>query len=172
MSAQVGVVTASGSQKVTRLTKRQAEAVILLADDILTDEQIASKIGRSRKWLVEQKRKIEFRAAIDEAREEIRRAVLNQGIADKVWRMQRLGETWDQLDELQRERGLITTETRRFGETEVETEYFNEGLIRQKRGVLDDAAKEMGERKQVNVDQRTQTFNVIGLIGTLDESKA
>ncbi len=54
------------------------------------------------------------------------------------------------------------------GET-VSVMRYDAGLVAQWRGILDDAAKEMGERKVIEVNNDNRTVNYIGLVGQLGE---
>ncbi|MGD9827121.1 MAG: hypothetical protein AB7E70_20215 [Hyphomicrobiaceae bacterium] len=76
-------------------TKRRTLAAQLVAEDELTDEKIAEQVGRSRKWLAEQKHLPEFRDRVKSIVEEFEKATLEHGIANKAKRLQALNDRWE-----------------------------------------------------------------------------
>ena len=142
---------------VRKLTNRQIQAALLVAEDALSDEAIASVAGVTRQALVNWKQRPDFKAEVNAQREAFRARIMAEGFADKAQRIKALnGLATAVLFELSREaddlapQGMYRLEKkiRANGEI-VEQEVFDKPKADTFRGYLDDIAKELGERKTV-----------------------
>jgi hypothetical protein len=77
----------------------------LVADDHLTDEDIAANVGISSKQLVRWKKQPEFAAKVDELVAEFDRTVRLRGIAVRARRIESYLADWDDIQTILRERG-------------------------------------------------------------------
>jgi len=79
---------------------RREEAASLLAQDVLTDEQIAEKVGISRRQLANWKLVPEFAAKVASIVEETRQALQRRGIAERQNRVNALNDRWDRMQRI------------------------------------------------------------------------
>ena len=86
-------------------TQRRSQAAQLVADDHLTDEDIAANVGISSKQLVRWKKQPEFAAKVDELVAEFDRTVRLRGIAVRARRIESYLADWDHIQTILRERG-------------------------------------------------------------------
>lgn len=156
------------------LTKRQHDAALLVAEDEVSDREIAEQIGVSRFTLYAWQKKPEFMALVGEIRAEFRERVLTLGFADKTKRIKALnGLATAVLMELSREaddlqpQGMYRLEKKISANGEiVEQEVFDKPKADTFRGYLDDIAKELGERKTVaEVTGKDGEPLVLGIVG-------
>jgi len=80
-------------------------ALALVAEDDLTDEQIANKVGIDRATLHRWKQDPNFKADVADAVEQYRQEILTQGIANRVKRVAALDDRWNKLQQIITERG-------------------------------------------------------------------
>lgn len=85
-------------------TKRRTRAAQLVAEDRLTDEEIAVELGVSRQALAVWKRRPEFAARVDEIVEATRKAILAEGIAHRQNRIDAVNDRWQRLQQVIAER--------------------------------------------------------------------
>jgi hypothetical protein len=85
---------------------RREDAAKLLAEDEITDEEIASGIGVSRQTLYNWKANPEFAARIDQHREASRKAILTRGLAVRERRVAALNDRWRRMQRVIRERAV------------------------------------------------------------------
>ncbi len=83
---------------------RRETAALLVAQDELTDAQIAKEVGVSRKTLAEWKLRSEFRARVDQLVADIREGLRRRGIVEKQNRVDALNDRWQRLQQLIEER--------------------------------------------------------------------
>lgn len=84
------IIDEAGKEKATRpflWTGPKARAAVLLAEDLLTDAQIAAQVGYHVTALYKWKRRREFLDRIDEHVAEIRAAAVERGIGNKLYRL-------------------------------------------------------------------------------------
>ena len=79
-------------------TTAREEAAQMLADDRLTDEQIASKVGITRRALAKWKNFPEFAERVSSIVEAERKAILKRGIAVKANRVGAQNNRWRKLE--------------------------------------------------------------------------
>ena len=91
------LLPASGSVKVSWWNRPRSLAVQLIAEDDIPDREISLRVKKSEKWLNELKRKPWVRERISEIRQAISDAVLQEGIAVKVNRIQDAQQDYDRL---------------------------------------------------------------------------
>lgn len=142
-----------------KLTGRQERAAVLVAEDYLTDEEIAEQIQLERRTLARWKLQPEFRARVDEITQEMATFARRRGIARRERRLAVLDRTHRRLLKVIEERaadptmadvpggttGLVVRQFKVSGETVV-TEYaVDTGTIRELRAVAEQAAKELGQ---------------------------
>ena len=148
-------------------TAKHDEAVMLVAEDKLTDTTIAAQLGISKRTLELWKREALFGERFDAAVAEIRAALLKRGIARVDRRLARLDKTWLDLQSVIEQRaaemrgicpggdtGLVVKREKPGGEFTI-TEYaVDTGLLSELRALEMQAAKELGqwvERKASDV---------------------
>jgi hypothetical protein len=93
---------ASCAQKFTvhARASAQANAIALLAEDALTDEDIAATVGVSRRMLATWKTQPAFAARLEEAKERLCGEALRYPIARKRDRMRALNDRWQRAQRL------------------------------------------------------------------------
>jgi hypothetical protein len=144
-------------------THRRQKAAQLVADDDLTDVQIAAALGRSKKWLEEQKQDDRFAQRVAEIRDATRAELLEHGIAVKALRMQQKDERWRLLQQVRQARaedpesatipggktGLVIVQFKAIGagrDQVVYREYaVDTATLAAELALEESAAKEMGE---------------------------
>ncbi len=133
----------------TMLTAWQQRAAELLADDELTDVEIAARVGlKDRTQLWRWKRQPAFAAYVEALREAFRRRMLTEGIADKARRVRALNGAAEALfAELEADDYTLTMRKVGRGGAVVEYTTFDAPRVRQFRGLLEDIAAEMGDRQ-------------------------
>jgi len=146
-----------------RWTKKAERAARLVADDTLSDEQIAAKLRIARSTLSRWKAHPEFQARVRAIVSEYREAILAEGIADKQNRILALNERWRRLQQVIEERardpdmakvpggktGLLVRQLKSIGvgenNTVVEEYVVDVGLLRELRAHEQQAAQELGQ---------------------------
>lgn len=141
-----------------RWTKRRERAALLVAQDDLTNEQIADAIGITRQCLDKWKRHPDFAARVDSLIAEFRAAVLVEGIADQVQRVKRQNDRWDRIQRLLDARaeanadltggdtGLVVREVTYLpGGATRERHEFDAAVMREARELEKQAAQELGQ---------------------------
>ena len=156
--------------------EKKIEAAALVAEDRLTDEQIAEQIGISRRTLARWKREPEFQELVQQAQEAFRQKVLTTGIADRVKRVQRLDRDWKRMQNLMEARAVETPHDvpgagtglviRKETETKhgVNIEYATDtGLLAALLAIEQQAAKELGQwTERQDVTSNGETLSAIG----------
>jgi hypothetical protein len=136
-------VSANGSA----LSVREAQAARLVAEDTLTDTQIATTVGVAQRTLERWKKRPPFLARIAEHQDAFKDAALAEGFADKRARIKVLNGTaqdiarWLAENDYEREEVKVAAN----GEA-ISYKVFDHARYSQLRGALDDIAKEMGDR--------------------------
>jgi transposase-like protein len=146
-------------------------AARLLAEDALTDDEIAARVGVSPRQLYRWKQRPEFAARVREAAEVIGRAVLRYAVSRRTRRVEDLDNLRSGLLQVIEERGasphmqaasggrtgLLVRRLRVIGSRdsarEVEEFEFDAALVRELREVEKQAAQECGQW----VERREQT---------------
>ncbi len=149
------------------MTIKQQRAALMVAEDVLTDEEIAAEAGITRQGLVNWKQKPEFAALVAEHIEAFKDRALVEGFADKRARVQLLNAmTFDVSSKIQKN-GYVREEVRIAANGEhISFEVFDKPMMSELRGLLDDIAKEMGDRKQIaEVSGPDGEPLVLGLVG-------
>ena len=155
-----------------RKTGLTALAAQLLAADELSDEQIAARCNRTRRWLAALKKQPEFQAQVAAIVADTAAALKAEGIANKANRVRTLNEDFERLERVIEERaadpsmagvpgasqGVIvrtykTTKDEAYPEYSVDT-----GLLAERRALRKHIAQEVGEWSEkgasVYVDNR------------------
>jgi len=107
-----------------RWTAQREQAAQLVADDSLSDESIASRVGVSRQTLAVWKRKPAFQQRVTEHLDAAREAIKAEGIANRINRVNALNDRWERMQTVIAERaadtssGTYTTAPTEDGETE------------------------------------------------------
>ena len=156
-------------------TKARERAAKLVADDRLTNEQIAADVGVSRRTLDNWKTWPEFQERVAQIVERTRKAILSRGIAVKANRVGSLHDRWERLQRVIEERagdalvadvpggttGLLVPEPMllkvqgemgedgRFiatGESQIVYKYaVDTGVLKELRDIEKQAAQELGQ---------------------------
>jgi DNA-binding XRE family transcriptional regulator len=142
---------------------RRTQAAVMLADNSLTDEQIAATIGVTRQALANWKKHPDFQAKVAENVESYRRAVLTSGIADRVKRVLALDDRWQRMKTVIEERadskemehvpggktGLLVHQIKAVGRGEdfqlIDLYVVDDGLLSEMRATEKQAAIEAGQ---------------------------
>lgn len=148
-------------------TTKRDHAAILLAEDQLSDEVIAAKVGIDRRTLTRWKEHPEFKARICANVEQLRASAFSEGVADKTNRLRALNDRWKRMNHLLRIREEETSadvtgaDTGLLVRREKETKYgtnvefeVDTGLLAEIRAVEQQAAKELGqwtEKQEVSI---------------------
>lgn len=158
----------------SQLTSDQEQAAVLVAVGELTTEEIAAEIGVTDRTIYNWKSEDVFKARVEENKEEIRKRVFSEGIADLSNRVRRYNKRWNQIDQIFRERsqepldilqpgvstGLLRkitrTVTTKAGDC-IQTEWFEpeSPLLKEERELAKQAAQELGqweEKTRTSVD--------------------
>lgn len=140
-----------------------SETARLVAEDMLTDEQIAAQMGIGRTTLHRWKQTTGFQALVDKHLEAQHAAVVAVGIANKRQRVNALNDRWRRMKRVIAERaadpylttvaggatGLIVRQLKGVGQGKdfqlVEEFGLDATLLREMRAHEEQAAKEMGQ---------------------------
>ncbi len=132
------------------LTGRQEKAARLVAEDGLTNQQIATDCGVKRQTLDLWKLRDDFKARVAEHIEGFKEAALTAGFADKRARVILLDAMATDVATRLRKNGYVREEVKIAANGEhISYEVFDQPAMAQLRGLLDDIAKELGERKTI-----------------------
>lgn len=163
-----------------KLSRRQEAAAVLLAEDLLSDERIAAKVGVSRSCLAKWKLQETFCVRVSEVSEMLTEQALAHGLARQERRLGALQRRHSELLRVIEERaadpalagvpggstGLIVRQAVLAGGRLVGYEYaVDVGTIRELRAIEEQVAKELGQlvqRSESKVeatlkDERTMT---------------
>jgi hypothetical protein len=128
-------------------TSTRERAALLVAADDIPDESIALELRITRQTLANWKGAPEFCERVNEHRARLRLKVMREGFAQKAERVKALNAVatalLTQIGQAEYQAVIGLTED---GEP---IKGFDRGRVREFRGLLDDIAKELGERKQV-----------------------
>lgn len=132
------------------LTGRQEKAARLVAEDGLTNEMIATECGVKRQTLDLWKLRDDFKARVAEHIEAFKQAALTAGFADKRARLVLLDAMATDVATRLRKNGYVREEVKLAANGEhISYEVFDQPAMAQLRGLLDDIAKEIGDRKTI-----------------------
>lgn len=165
-----------------RLTNQQSKAALLVADGLLTTEQIGEQVGVARKTVERWKAQPEFAAYVETIKENARKALEAEGIANKRNRIAAYNDRWRRLQAVIDERaaryeglvvpggksGLLVHTQKQIGGGEfaqVVDEYaVDTGLLRETRELEKQAAIEMGQwtekHEHLGKDGESLTFTI------------
>lgn len=134
----------------TPLTRRQEEAARLVAEDSLSDVTIAEQVGVTRQTLHNWGKLPVFAARIAQHKEAFKDAALSAGFADKRARLMLLNAMASDVAAMLQAHGYVREEVKMAANGEhITYTVFDQPAIAQLRGMLDDIAKELGERKTI-----------------------
>lgn len=146
-----------------RWTTQRETAARLVADDLVTDDQIAAECGVSRQALANWKKAPEFQARVEEHLAATRAAILSAGIAERQNRIDAYNDRWNRMRQVIEERaadpvmqdvpggrtGLLVHQTKAIGtganQTIIDEYAFDAALVRELRAHEEQAAKELGQ---------------------------
>lgn len=143
-------------------TEQRVEAAALVAQDALTDEEIASNLGIDRRTLTRWKGEAEFRQRVGEIVKETHERIVARGIAEKQNRIDALNRRWKLMDDVIRQRaenltdvagggntGLLVRQVKGAGSGEafrlIEEYAVDTGLLKELREHEKQAAQELGQ---------------------------
>lgn len=153
------------AQKVTDFVwdESKSKAVQLLADDRLSDEQIATDLGISRQTIARWKLIPEFRDKLNELRDAIEESIVSHGIARKMRRVRALNDRWERMQQVIAERaadqevqevpggktGLLVRNVKSVGKGEdaklIDLYEVDTALLKELRDHEKQAAQELGQ---------------------------
>jgi len=132
------------------LTGRQEKAARLVAEDDLTNEQIATECGVKRQTLDLWKKRPDFISRVFDHTESFKEAALTAGFADKRARLMLLNAMASDIAAMLQAHGYVREEVKMAANGEhISYTVFDQPAVAQLRGMLDDIAKELGERKTI-----------------------
>ena len=167
-----------------RWTSQKHEAALLLAENDLSDREIATKVGISRTSLHKWKQDPEFAAQVGDHIGQIQAAMLRHAIAKKHKRLKVLDELHDKLRQVIDERaadyaetrdapagggtGLIVRQLKQIGsgrDAQVVEEFgVDTGTVREIRALHEQAAKELGQWvEKSQVEDLTRVVEIVGV---------
>lgn len=114
------------AEKAFHWDKRRERAAVLVAEDRLSNEEIAAECGVARQTLDFWKKHVEFQERVQEHIAAYREAVLKEGIADVVNRVKALGDRWERMQQVIESRGA---RYRKYRETYDEDPIVSTDLI-------------------------------------------
>ena len=159
-----------------RWNAQRDQAAMALAEDRLTDEQIAQSLGLSRASIAVWKRHPDFTQRIEDNRALLLKAVEAKGIADRRNRVNALNRRWEKMQQIIEERaadpsmadvaggdtGLLAHSVKGVGSGTgvelIDVYEVDTGLLRELRAHEEQAAKELGQWVE---KQQTETTAVI-----------
>lgn len=143
-------------------TVKRDRAAVMVAADVMTDEDIASDLSISRQTLARWKNEAKFKARVAAIVEETRKALVARGIVEKQNRLNALNDRWDRMKRVIEQRaevhsdyagggdtGLIVKQTKGIGKGEdfqvIEEYAVDTGLLKELREHEKQAAQELGQ---------------------------
>jgi transposase-like protein len=165
-------------------SKKRERAARLVAEDKLSDAQIAGELGIAKMTLERWKRHPEFRKRVDQHVEAYKAACLKRGIAQRERRVEVLNDLWERMQQVIAERaeapevqevaggktGLITRTLKGIGKGEdfqvVEVFEVDTGLLRELREHQRQAAQELGQWTE---KRETTTHGTVTLKHDVDQ---
>lgn len=163
---RLGQVGQDLAEKAFEWTGRREQAALLVAQDELSNEEIAAACGVKRQTLDFWKTFPQFKERVAEHVRAIREAVLTQGIANKVKRVKAMDDRWNKLKRIADERGAAAAMRSVSGGTtgyivrqvkfdkfggQIDEYAVDTGLLSELRALEKQAAQEVGdwvERKE------------------------
>lgn len=179
-----GVAPASGATiRDGWWNKPRTLAAMLVAEGQLTHNQICERIHKSSTWLTEIKRLAHFQERVQEIRQAIADAIVQEGIAVKVNRIREAQADYDRTTALIEARakddrydepgystGLMTHKLKQIGSGKAATvvdEYDEDlGVLAERRALRRAVAEEVGDFKsgtQIDVHTGSSTTNVLSV---------
>ncbi len=146
-----------------RMSRRREKAALLVAEDVLTDQQIADQIGVNKITLERWKRQPVFAARVQEHRDQWAAELEAEGIANRKNRVAMLDRDWQRLEQVVRERAQDPAMAKVPGGTagvmvhtikvvgvggnaqRVDEYSVDTGLLKEKREHAKQAAQELGQ---------------------------
>lgn len=143
-------------------TRKRAKAALAVAEDTLTDAQIAANAGVSKQTLETWKKIPEFRARVEEHVRSFEEAIKAEGIANRQNRVAALNDRWDRMRQVIDARavahkgeapgagtGLLVKQYKQIGSGEFAEKVIewkvDDGLLSELRAHEQQAAKELGQ---------------------------
>jgi hypothetical protein len=139
-------------------TGRRERAAGLVAEDQLSDAEIASQLGITREGLRKWRRQPEFQERVRDVQQQIRAAIVARGIVERQNRVDALNRRWQLMRDVIEARasdmqgvpggetGLLLRTYKRVGRDDYQEEYaVDVGLLRELRAHEEQAAKELGQ---------------------------
>lgn len=160
---------------------QRTRAAVLLAEDELSDEQIAQRVGVCRRTLSYWKENPVFAAQVGDHIGQLQAAMLRYRVAKKRERIKVLDDLHTKMLTVIDERaedlgdeapggstGLLVRQLKQIGYGEsartVEEYAVDAGLVRELRAVHEQAAKELGQWvDKSEVDERTTMVEIVGI---------
>jgi hypothetical protein len=145
-----------------RLTARRVKAAQLVAEDQLSDERIAAKVGIKRRQLQNWKRQPAFSELVDEIAAKLAAQIRGKGLVELRNRVNALNQRWNRLHRVIDDRaedktmtapgaetGLLTRTYKQIGSGEgaekVDEYQVDTGLLKELREHEKQAAQELGQ---------------------------
>lgn len=150
--------------KQTATQKRLPPKVLaaqLVAEDILTDEEIAQRVGKNRSTIARWKSKNQkFKDMVNKVRASFNELAVTCALATKEGRLRALRQRWLDIEQIKRERGLaddmqsvpggktgmILKLYRQIGKESKEIFEYDAALAKEQRLIEDQIAIELGQR--------------------------
>jgi predicted transcriptional regulator len=168
------------TQSTETLPDLQERAAVLLAENRLSDSDIAATLGVSRASISRWKRRPEFQTRVTVLQQRINEVALQTAIADREKRVAALNDRWERMQRVLDERaadpgvasapggttGLVVKQMKMIGAGEAAmpiTEYaVDTSLLKEMRATEQQAAQELGqwsEKSETKTEQHV-TFTI------------
>jgi hypothetical protein len=160
---------------------KKERAALLVAEDELSDREIAKKVGVAKRTLEYWKENTDFQAHVGGYIGQIQAAMLKLSIAKKHKRVERYQELWEKCKELRDARakaqedrawaapmpgestGLVATKTIGTGRNAIREAAFDAALVKAELDLAEQTAKELGQ--WVERSESEQTTTVVQIVG-------
>jgi len=159
-------------------THPREEAAFLVAEDRLTDQAIADKVGVCERTLDKWKARPEFRLRVDEHVAEFKRLVRSRGLAILERRVDQMNDRWKRMQQLILERaestenggfagrttGLLVVQYKQLGEDIVKEVAVDTGLLKEMRELEKQASQELGQWAENTVVEHRDGSGIVDAI--------
>lgn len=159
-------------------THPREEAAFLIAEDRLTDQAIADKLGICKRTLTNWKARPEFRLRVDEHVAEFKRLVRSRGLAILERRVDQMNDRWKRMQQVILERGastehgkfaggatgLLVIQHKMLAEEIVKEAAVDTGLLKEMRELEKQASQELGQWAENTVVEHRDGSGIVDAI--------
>lgn len=161
------------SEELSRFwNKPRCLAAQLLAEGNLTGKQVADKVGKSEKWLYEQKKHSWFKTRVDELVADLAEEARRIGIGNQTTRLLEQNGRWELMQQVIEERaaypkwqhipgwktGLLVHDIKTTKDDAYDIFKVDDGLLGEMRALEAQVAKELGQTAEKKSDGDTNIY--------------